>query len=321
MKRFISLAAGLALSAGVAQSAALTVTTHLEAGATSSAFWDINNAGTVVGYSLLPDVARAFTWTPAGGFAALSGPVGAVSSIATGISDGGVIVGSWTSLVGGPSTGFIYDGATYTSFGIAGADDTFLRAVSPDGRYITGYYSTATITGQGFVYDTTTTAITFVGAGGNDFTIAQGVSNAGLVMGSDLLRDDVTGAITSRPGFTFDVTTGIRTEVMLPGAVRTALRAIDEAGVISGWTIDGAGISGFTGYPGVLDVIFAPGAVDTFIEGNNDAGWLVGTANLADGTSRAVLARPVPAPATLALAVLGLAAMGRWSTHRRRRVA
>ena len=76
------------------------------------------------------------------------------------------------------------------------------------------------------------TVPTSFGAGGNDFTIAQGVSNAGVVVGSDWLRDDTDGSTLGRPGFTFDLASSTRTDFNLPGMIRTAFRAIDEFGVV-----------------------------------------------------------------------------------------
>lgn len=316
MKRTFGLWTALVIASASAH-AAPTVTTYLEAGADSSAFWDVNNAGTVVGYSLFATGTRAFTWTEGGGFVGLAGPAGATGSIATGVSDGGTIVGSYTTVSGGPQQGFVFDGLSYSTLNIAGATNTWLRAISPDSRYITGYYDAAGVTGQGFVWDTSTATVALIGAGGNDFTIAQGVSDGGVVVGSDLIRDDVSGMTTSRPGFTYDVATGVRTDIDLPGFLRTAFRAIDASGVISGWGVDGVGQTmGFTGYPGAIELISVAGFASTFIEGNNNAGWLVGQVWADDGSARALLVRPsaVPVPGSLALVAL---ALGLLATRRR----
>lgn len=314
----------LALTASLAQAAPLALTTHLELGATSSAFWDVNNSGTVVGYSLIGGNSRAFTWTAAGGFVPLALPDGAAGAVASGISDTGLIVGSWSKPAGtDPGTGnplfenrgYLYDGVGFTNYEISGATNTWLRAVSPDGRYITGYYdNTATgVLGQGFVQDLSTGALQFIGAGGNDLTIAQGVSNGGVVVGSDRIFDDVSGSMLARPAFVFDSVSSSRVDHNLPGAGSSAFRAIDSGGTIAGWVIDGAGVqSGFTGFPGPLTSI-AWGAPDTgtYVEGSNDAGWLVGAViNDLDGSQRALLAMPVPEPSTWALLLFGLAAVG-----------
>lgn len=322
------LALGLVTSG--AQAAGPVLSTHLETGATSSAFWDVNNAGTVVGYSIVGGNARAFTWTQAGGFAPMALPDGAAGAVAAGISDGGTIVGSWTKFVGtDPGTGdplfesrgFVFNGTGYTNYEISGASNTWLRAISPDGRYVTGYYDNAAgVWGQGFVHDLATNTLQFIGAGGNDTTIAQGVSNAGVVVGSDRIRDDVSGTMLARPGFVFDAVSATRSDHSLPGATSTSFRAIDSAGVISGWVIDGAGLqTGFTGFPGPLSTIDwgVPGT-GSFIEGNNDLGWLVGAViNEADGSMLALLAMPVPEPSSWALMLFGLTGLVGWSRRRR----
>ncbi len=286
----------------------------------STALWDINNAGVMVGYSTrggeaLP-LAQGFIYDGSG-FTSLLGPPGAISSNALGISDGGVVVGSYASTTGvddtgapvlGPASGYIYSGGVYTTFNVAGALETNLRGISPDGRYITGYYSTATAAGVGFVYDTLTGVRTDVSTPASLLTIAQGVQNDGTVVGSDI----ITGPPTTRPGFVYEVATGTRTDLSIAGVLRTALRAISDDDVLSGWFIDGSGTHGFVGLTTGYEQIDFTGAAATFVEGMNNAKVLVGNFRVGD-SFRAFIARPdisdVPVPATAALLVLGLGAL------------
>lgn len=315
-----SLLAGLLLACGVAQ-AAPTVATILQPGAENTSFFDVNNSNTVVGYSTTGGVSTAFTWTEGGGFVGLSGPAGTYSANALGISDTGTIVGSYSTSASGGAQGFIFNGLTYGTFNIAGATNTFLRAISPNGQLITGYYDAAGIVGQGFVFNQATGFVTLIGAGGNDLTIPQGITDLGIVVGSDIIRDDVTGAVLSRPGFMLDLATNTRTDVTLPGTLRTAFRAITDAGIVSGWGYASAptAVSGFSGYPGVIDTYAVPGFASTFIEGSNNSGWLVGQVLTADGFAQGLLIRPssVPVSGTLALSLLGLGLAG---ALRRRRL-
>jgi uncharacterized membrane protein len=286
--------------------------------------WDINNSGVMVGYSLREgesvSLAQGFIHNGSG-FTSLLGPAGAISSNALGISDGGVVVGTFATTttvdgsgatVLGPTSGYIYSGGVYTTFVVPGAVDTHVRGISPDGRYITGYYSTGTAGGIGFIYDRTTGVRTDLSVASSLFTIAQGVQNDGTVVGSDVLA----GAPPTRPGFMYELGTGTRSDLSIAGVVRTALRAISEDDVLAGWFIDGTGIHGFVGLTTGYEQIDYSGATATFVEGMNNAKVLVGNFQVGD-SFRAFIARPdfsttVPLPATSLLVVLGLGALA-WS--------
>lgn len=309
----------LSLCAGAAQ-AAYVYSEFTRPDAESTALWDINNAGVMVGYSIRGgealSLSQGFIYNGSG-FTSLLGPPGAISSNALGISDGGIVVGSFSSttvvdssgaVVVGPPSGFIYSGGAYTTFHVAGALETSLRGISPDGRYITGYYGTATQPGVGFIYDSVTGVRTDLSVAGSLFTIAQGVQNDGTVVGSDI----ITGTPTTRPGFVYELATGTRTDLSLAGVLRTALRGISEDDVLAGWFIDGTGTHGFVGLTTGYERIDFSGASHTFVEGMNNAKVLVGNFRVGD-TSRAFIARldtsVVPVPASWALLALGFAAL------------
>ncbi len=312
--RFVALA-GLAMLAASAQCATYSYATVNRPGATSTTLWDANNSGFVAGTSWneLDGVSSAFIYH-GGTFTALAGPSGSISTSALGISENGSVVGSFfTSMeidadgypVYGPELSYIYSAGTYATFAVPGAINTTARAISPDGRYVSGYYASET-TQQAFVLDTLTNAFAFTG--GDGFTIAQGINNSYRTVGSDL--SFITG---ERPGFIYDIPTGTRTDVMLPGTTRTAFRAIDNAGVISGWYAADGTIHGFTGYPGAFQVIDVSGANATWVEGSNDFGVLVGQYDR-DGLTYAFIATPVlapiPEPGTWALMLAGVALLG-----------
>ncbi|HYM34327.1 MAG TPA: hypothetical protein VET48_02970, partial [Steroidobacteraceae bacterium] len=262
-------------AATAAHAVSYDITTVSRPGAFLTQLFDINNAGQAVGFSSdsLNGNNSAFIYS-SGTFTALTGPAGAVSTSALGISDGGIVVGDFSTTTLGPTQSFIYSGGTYTTFAIAGATDTFARGVSPDGRYISGYYDNGTVSGQGFILDTLTNTVTFVGDGGTDnFTIAQGINSSYVLVGSDIISSTTP---STRPGFIYDIGTATRTDVLLPGTTRTTFRAIDDNGIISGWYVSGGIDHGFSGYPGSLDTIDVIGADGTFIEGSNNARVLVG---------------------------------------------
>ncbi|HBY62995.1 MAG TPA: hypothetical protein DEH78_24490 [Solibacterales bacterium] len=302
-----ALATGAALAATLPAQAAYVLSEFSRPGAATTSLWDINNSGVMVGFSATgisaTDYSTGFIYDGST-FTTLSGPTGALSTAALGISDTGVVVGSYANSVGLQS-GFIYSGGNYTTFVVAGATDTFLRGISPDGRYISGYYSTDTVGGIGFVWDSLTGALTIVSAPASQFTIAQGVNNAGVVVGSDVL----SGLPTTQPGFGYDVVTGTRTDLQIAGATRTAIRAIDDAGVLAGFFIDAGGTHGFVGSIASFEQIDFAGASFTAVEGINNAGVLVGTYDI-NGVTHAFIARQVPEPATLLLVMAALAALG-----------
>ena len=315
-----SLAVSALCLFGSAANAAYVYTEFSRPDYDSTSLFDINNSGVMVGYSLREgeavSLAQGFIHNGSG-FTSLLGPAGAISNNALGISDGGVVVGVFSSTttvdpggatVLGPTSGYIYSGGIYTTFNVAGAVDTHLRAISPDGRYITGFYSTATTAGIGFIYDRTTGVRTDLSVAGSLFTIAQGVQNDGTVVGSDI----ITGTPTTRPGFVYELGTGTRSDLSIAGVVRTALRAISDDDVLAGWFTDGAGVHGFVGLTTGYEQIDYSGASATYVEGMNDAKVLVGNFERGD-SFRAFIARPdfatVPVPATSALLMLGLGAL------------
>lgn len=313
--RALALACALHASAHAATTFTFTEIRH--AGYERTNVWDINNSGKVVGssYNDASEVISSFVYA-SGSFTTLSGPAGAVSTSAFGISESGTIVGSYaaTWIVEsdgfshlGPSSGFIFSGGSYTTIDVPGATSTVPRAISPDGRYISGYYYTAT-GGSGFLYDRTTMTFTSIGVPKPGVFIAQGVTNDGLVVGSETTIDESTGMV-SAPAFIYNHATGTRTDVFIPGAARSAFRAIDSTGRISGFYRDADDNAyGFTGYPGSFVEIAYPGATSTYIQGTNDAGVLVGSFD--DAKTAGFIATPVtaaiPEPETWALMAAGI---------------
>jgi hypothetical protein len=134
----------------------------------------------------------------------------------------------------------------------------------------------------------------------------SGINSSGILVGSDI----IAGAPTTRPGFTYDIATGTRTDVAIAGASRTALRAIDDSGNVAGWFTDGGGaIHGFVGSVSAYDQIDVAGATSTFVEGSNNGGTLVGNFLTASGGGAFIVNR-VPEPGTLALMTVALLALG-----------
>jgi uncharacterized membrane protein len=287
----------------------------------------INNAGQVAGAYLDNSGQRAFVYN-AGSVTPLSGPAGALGATALGISDGGAVVGSYYNtqvidpvtgnLVLGPSQGFLFNGTSYQTINFPGAESTLLRSVSPNGRYVSGYATDPTGLISGFVLDRNTSSFTNVGRANSQFTLAQGVNNAGVVVGSDVLAQ--AGAPALRVGFIYDLASGTRTDYSFAGYSRTAFRDIDASGRLVGW-LNGTGAGGqpltisFAGTPSNYELFAIAGSSNTTLQSLNDAGTLAGNYFDAAGLGFSFIATPVPEPQT---AVLMLAALGCLAWQRRR---
>lgn len=316
------------LGTGVAAHATgYNLTTLAPLGATSADAWDVNNVGQVVGSYTSADFSnrRGYVWS-GGTFTTLTGPAGALNANALGVSDGGTVVGSYIdtlvpddtgTLVLGASRGFIYESGSYATVDIAGAESTFLRGISPDGRYVTGYAQFSTGDARGFALDRSTSALTWIGsAAAGAFTIVQGINNLGQVVGDERVLS--SGGSISRTSFIYDLGTGVRTDQNLPGFTRTSYRDISDAGLLAGFVTLPGGIQGFTGTPASFQTFAYGTEGNTILEGINNAGWLTGNYVVdASGNSVAILLTPVPEPSVWMLSLAGLGLVG-WQLRRRR---
>lgn len=286
-----------ALGSPAAQAAGYNISTYNRPDTLNTYFWGINNTGQIAGSTYDGTAFSGFIYS-GGTFTALPGPAGSVQNQALGISDGGVVVGSYFTAPTDPELGFIYEGGSYTSFNVLGATSTTLRGISPDGRYLSGTFDEARSFLNGFVFDRTNAALVKFGAG----TIVQGMSSHGVLVGSFFMGP--------RTPFTYDITTGIRTAY---GPENDRYRDINDDGLIAGFRTGTA----FVGRPGNFQNLAVAGAISTFAEGINNAGWVVGGYTDATGmVDHAFVARPVPEPGSWALLLGGLAAIG-VSTRRR----
>lgn len=327
--RFIrfALTAALLGSGFAAQAASYTLTALAPTGATTSDAWDVNNAGQVVGsYSSAAfSYSRGYVWG-AGRYTTLAGPAGALSVNALGVSDAGVVVGSYAdtqvtddtgALVLGASRGYIYENGSYSTFDVVSGGSTFLRGISADGRYVTGYALQTSGDARGFVLDRSSSALTWIGsAASGAFTIVQGINSLGQVVGDERLF--TSGSPATRTSFIYDVTTGVRTDQNLPGFTRTSYRDINDAGQLAGFTTSPGATQAFTGTPASFQAFAYGTESNTILEGINNAGWLTGVYTVdANGNGMGFLLTPVPEPSVWLLSMCGLAVVG-WQARRRR---
>lgn len=327
--------AGLALQTFVAAFAALLADgaaaeyRYLELmppGSERSQVFDVNNRGQVAinGWTATGGT-RAYVWDN-GSFIAVTGPVDAASTSVIGLNDDGWIVGEYAVAPvddAAPQVrGFVFDGARYRTVSAPGASQTFLRGISPDGRWASGY-SDANGNGAAFVVDLETGAFHDLGRTAGSFSLAQGFSPNGQVVGYESAGGQAVG-------FVYDLASGVRSDSSWQGYAESAFRDIDSAGRMVGWVRWRDGVegpipgAGAIGAPESFELIHWPGARRTDLQGINEAGWVAGNYTLWDGEQQTwfgFLAIPVPEPATSLLFMLGAAALSchaRQSATRRR---
>ena len=274
-------------------------------------FWDINNAGVIVGDSCSGacSVSQPFSFS-AGVYSPVALPSGGIGGNAFGISDGGAIVGAYsTDAV--RSHGFIAQGGSSSAFDVPGAVDTYLRGISPDGRYISGYSSTFD-TGievtTPFVFDRTTGQLQqFTGSIG----LVQGINSSGLLVGNLIVDGE-----GRRSGLVYNIHTQLQTMHNFPLFEKTNFRDINDAGLIAGWLLArlDTPTTSSTAFVGTANGSFTelslPGAFGMVAEGINNAGTVVGFYNDDTGKTYAFIATGIPEPSVYALMVVGLLALG-----------
>jgi len=310
------LAATLCFPAAAAQYQVVTLDLPL-AGYQSAAF-DIDNHGRMIGTASGPVDSVGFIYS-GGSFSTLAGPAGALGHSAFGASNLGVVVGSYYTthvtdldgnLLPGPQTGYILEGGVYTSFAAPAAAETYLRGISPGGRYLTGYALDAAGLFTAFVADRSSGSYRPI-TDGSLIAIAQGVNNAGVVVGNRYIE----GPPLVRLAFIYDVGSGDLQTAQVAGARDTRYRAISETGIIAGFFSDTSGTHGLVGSANSFDTLDAAGSSATFVEGINEAGWLAGSYFDGAGISHAFVAVPVPEPAAWAMLLGGVALLA-WRRRR-----
>lgn len=171
---------------------------------------------------------------------------------------------------------------------------------------ISGYFQDDVSAFNGSLFDHVTSATFTIGSS----MIVHGINSHGVLVGS----------FQGRAGtpFTFDIATSTRTNY---GPAGDRYRDINDDGLIAGWRSARQGgavaIVGSPGSPGSFEEFTVAGALSTFAEGINYAGWVVGSYDLADFTTHAFIARPVPEPDSWALMVAGMVAVGAVARRRR----
>lgn len=281
---------------------------------------DVNNAGTVVGYQYDNNSSATSAFVFAGGIKTdVAGPSGAISVDLSGITNSGLMVGNYSTtwvddgfgnLFPGGSRIFSLSNGVYSDITVPGLPTAFVSAISSNGRWLVGNSFDDQGAARGFAFDTLPGGLVTVFDGTATQIVAAGVNNHGVVVGYDRSRQAAGGLIG--PAWTFDVSTGQLTKFQVASSQRTGARDITDASAISGYyysSLAPAVAHGYTGYGGNFEFFDVPGASQTFIQGGNDLGALVGVYYDVDFNQGAFLAVPVPEPAAAWLLLAGLAGL------------
>lgn len=282
------LAVFAALVASTAASAVYVFNTVNYPGSVMTDVRGLNGTGRIVGYASVDGI-NSFGFSYAGGVFSLLPPAG-VPVTAHGLNDAGVIVGS-TFEDPAPTRGFILAGGTYTFFTRPGWLHSYARAIGPSGL-VTGFSDDGTggIDGSsGFIYNPATGVFTGIAIPGSALTIAQGINNAGQVVGSAVLLPDGAHAFLRQ--------TDGSILLFRIGGNQTRARGITDTGLMTGFVTIGAVTSGFVGNSLGFQLLDVPGSTFTVGEAINNAGQVSGLyTDGATGATRGFIATPVSMP-------------------------
>ena len=204
-------------------------------GRTQTQVFGINDSGDVVANSFVPDTFPFVYASMDGALTDIAPADGYLETSVLGINDAGVMVGSVSNL-DGTRSGFIRskDG-TYTVFSHPDAlSFTNPRAVNNKGL-VTGFRDVLDGTRVGFIYDPKRE--TFTDIVPSLFTIAQGISSKGDVVGSAIFDVNPCGGNSLDRFGWVRARDGSVTFFQVNGQ-RTSARGINDAGMIVGFATD-----------------------------------------------------------------------------------
>lgn len=313
--RLLLLAPLAAASAQAASSYAVSY--FVLPGSGTTILWDIDNQGRLVGEAAGDINGNGYrSFLIENGLAStLVAPNGSLA-ISVGLSETGVVVGahddptrtySGVNDVFDPVTGdqlpqpFVANvqvGFIRSASGqwqtveppLTGLQTTLVRSVSPNGRYVAGYAFTDTLGTTFFQRDTLTGTTSLVPGSVQPF-ILSAVDNEGRLIGSDMRRKPLI----------YDPLTGASTNLSDQGYQRLSPRAVNSAGLMSGWLLQSSpgGDAQQLAWVGTADGITVlptrPGSANAL--GMNDLGQVVGAWTSPDGSQQqGFIATPVAMP-------------------------
>jgi probable HAF family extracellular repeat protein len=202
---------------------------------------------------------------------------GSVDNQAFGINSAGQIVGLYNT----PSSnfqGFLYSGGSYTIIQLSQLG-TFPSGINDSSQVVGSQTLLVSIVPQrttqaGFLLNGSNT--TMLTVPGSNFTEANGINNAGLIVG----RYEILNAVGVHG---FLLSGGSYTTLDVPGAIQSFANGINNAGLVVGGynNNDPVHSHGFLLSGGSYTTLDFPGSTSTVANGMNTAGQIVG--DYADG--------------------------------------
>jgi len=274
-------------------------------GATLTQLFGSTDSGKFVGDAMLGSTQIAFVYdAKKRAFTPLPNVPGAPTTNAIGINNAGVIVGSAGN--GDNDQGIILDKGAFGFFVNPGWALTQARAISANGRLITGLSRDSTASNYvGFVYDVERN--TFTNFLPSQYTIAQGINGRQDVVGNVTLDAGVAypGAPADSYGF-LRQRNGALLLFGVSGGSTVRARGINSSGLITGFFFDASGVQrGFIARLAAApsfqsltlpdkDLLDVPGAAGTLSETISDSGDVAGTWYDSGGNYHGFIATPLP---------------------------
>ena len=272
------LAAALA-PAAFAQAPAYTIVDLgvIGSGTASQAFGSSANGSIVVGRSIAAQYS-AFSWTPGGGLVALPNLAGRNYAVANDANNAGLAVGSSTTTAfGAGALPVMWTGGAITALTMpAGYTVGQANAVNAAG-VIVGAVGSG-VGQRGAIYTGGVgSVITATASNGSTMTVAYGINDAGLVVGTGI--DPNNAAVNV--GMVYNSVTGTMSTVgALPGANGALNFAVSNGGHVVGSSMLNQG-SGqpfvWTAGGGITQIPLPASTSQANARGVNDQGWVVGT--------------------------------------------
>ncbi len=270
------LLAGFATLPSPAQTAGIQVLNPRGSMYTTAAA--INNQGRIVGAFERPGhELQGFAYNPATKkYRRLTYP-GAVYTIAMAVNDANTVAGTF-ALTDGQNHGFfLVNGKQYTQYDVSGSSGTSIFGINHAGDFAgttgsNGYY-------QGFVS---------IGGTVTTFAVNGRPTDAyGINAADDTVGFFVNSQLDGTHGFLRDAT-GKISQIDYPGAPSTACTGINDAGTITGFYTDTAGVDhGFVREHGHYRTVGLP-----YVAGINNHGAMVGSFVNSSGETFGFLDRP-----------------------------